>query len=100
MLVVGIARVDHTTQNSPYDNISASNNLCSRVDIAQYDDIAAMMNGLAGTHCPPYKEGIIRFSRVALSLRFFIHHSRYDGNRGTASPLFLLKCCSLFQRHD
>src|SRR5438034_8026255 len=38
--------VDHTTQNSPYDNISASNNLCSRVDIAQYDDIAAMMNGL------------------------------------------------------
>ncbi len=61
--------MDHPSQHAPYDDIPTSHDFRARIDIAQYNDIAGMMNGLARTDCAPQKEGIICFPQVTLSLQ-------------------------------
>jgi len=61
-LIIWIAGMHHSSQYTPNDDISTGNDLRSRVDIAQYDNVAGMVDSLTGTDGTSYQESITCFS--------------------------------------
>src|SRR6266496_2092217 len=70
LLIVGIARVDHTTQDAPHKNISPCYDLGTRIHVAEHYYVASMMNSLAGTDGTPQEESVFRLAWIFLCLQF------------------------------
>src|SRR5690348_10623432 len=66
ILIIWIACMHHTAQNSPNDDIPTCNNLRTMIHITHDDYMTGMVDSLARTHSTPYEEGIVRISRIKL----------------------------------